>query len=147
MKTLQYKIFINAPREKVWDTMLSDATYRVWTAPFCEGSYYKGDWSEGSNITFLGPNPATGNEGGMLSRIKKNTLHEYVSIEHFGEINEGVEKLYDAEKLAHENYTFLDKDGGTEIQVELTSVPDEYNEMFDESWPKALEVLKTLAEK
>ena len=59
MTTLHYLIFINAPKEKVWDTMLKDETYREWTKPFCEGSYYRGDWSEGSKIIFLGPDPKT----------------------------------------------------------------------------------------
>jgi len=44
-----------------------------------------------------------------------------------------------------ENYTFMAKDGGTEVLVELDT-PDEYAEMFEEMWPKALEILKELAE-
>ena len=47
-------MFINAPRKKVWATMLEDTTYREWTKPFNETSYYEGDWSEGSKILFLG---------------------------------------------------------------------------------------------
>ena len=35
--------------------MLADDTYREWTSAFHPGSYYKGDWSEGSKILFLGP--------------------------------------------------------------------------------------------
>jgi len=147
MKTLHYSIHIHAPKEKVWSTMLEDATYREWTKSFCEGSYYKGDWSQGSKILFLGPDPKTGVEGGMLSRIKENRLYEYVSIEHYGEIHDGAEKPYDEGKVSYENYTFIDKDGGTELLIEMTDVPDEYSAMFDDSWPKSLEVLKGLAER
>jgi hypothetical protein len=91
MQKLNFSIVINAPKEKVWKTMLEDATYRLWTTPFSEGSYYKGDWSKGSKIIFLGPNPETGKEGGMVSRIAENKLYEYISIEHLGIINDGVE--------------------------------------------------------
>ena len=85
MKTTIHKtIHINAPRAKVWDTMLDDATYRQWTASFCPGSYYKGSWQEGSKMLFLGPNPETGVEGGLVSYIKENRLHEFISIEHVG---------------------------------------------------------------
>jgi hypothetical protein len=91
MKKIHFKIDINASKEKVWDTMLEDATYREWTAPFNEGSYYKGDWTKGSEIIFLGPDPETGKEGGMVSRIAENKKYEFISIEHLGIIKDGVE--------------------------------------------------------
>jgi uncharacterized protein YndB with AHSA1/START domain len=39
----QFKITINAPRKKVWETLWGETTYPKWTAPFCEGStgYYR----------------------------------------------------------------------------------------------------------
>lgn len=46
-----------------------------------------------------------------------------------------------------ENYTLHDKDGGTEVSIDLLNLPDEYAGMFNDSWPKALEKLKELAEK
>lgn len=150
MEKIQVKVFIHAPRKKVWDTMLEDATYREWTRPFNEGSYYKGSWDQGSDIRFLGPDPKTGKEGGMISRIKENRLHEFVSIEHLGIIKDGVDDMTSDEVKrwtpAFENYTFLDKDGGTEVVVELDTI-QEYKEMFMQMWPKALQALKELAEK
>ena len=144
MKNLKYSIEIAAPREKVWRTMLEDATYREWTKTFCPGSYYRGDWSEGSKIVFLGPDPQTGKEGGMLSRIKENRLHEYISIEHYGEVVAGEEKPWPDGRVAYENYTFRDHDGGTELVVELIGMPEEYVPMFEDLWPKALAALKAL---
>jgi len=91
MQTIHLTTFINAPRQKVWDTMLQDATYREWTSAFNPGSYYKGNWEEGSRILFLGPNPDGSGEGGMVSRIAKNQPHECISIEHLGVIENGVE--------------------------------------------------------
>ncbi len=144
MKNLKYSIEIEAPREKVWQTMLEDATYRQWTKVFCEGSYYRGDWSEGSKMLFLGPHPETGVEGGMLSRIKESRPPEYISIEHYGEVIAGEEKPWPDGHVAYENYTFREHGDGTELVVELIDVPDEYAPMFEDLWPKSLAALKAL---
>ncbi|KND48891.1 MAG: hypothetical protein AB200_00490 [Parcubacteria bacterium C7867-005] len=150
MQKSHHSIFTNAPREKVWDTMLQDATYREWTKPFHEGSYYVGDWSEGSKILFLGPGPDGGKEGGMVAMVRENKPHEFISIEHIGMVSDGVEDTTSDEVKkwtpAFENYTFTDKDGGTEVLVDV-DINDEYKEMFDVIWPKALQVLKELSEK
>ena len=37
MQKLNFKIDINAPKEKVWSTMLEDKTYREWTDSFSPG--------------------------------------------------------------------------------------------------------------
>lgn len=149
MQKLHFKIDINAPIEKVWDTMLEDKTYRVWTAPFNEGSYYMGDWSKGSKILFLGPNPETGKEGGMVSRIKDNRKHEFISIEHLGMFHDGVEDTTsDAVKSwagSLENYTFKDHNGKTEVLVDM-DINEDYKEMFEGMWPKALQKLKEISE-
>jgi uncharacterized protein YndB with AHSA1/START domain len=150
MNTLNFSILINAPKEKVWNTMLEDATYRQWTKPFNETSYYKGDWSEGSKILFLGTDKEGGVEGGMSSVIAKNIPFKYVSIRHIGMIENGVEKPWGGEGGSFENYTFTEKDAGTQVDIELTNIPDSPKEMADMMnvmWPKALAALKTLAEK
>ncbi len=151
MNKLHFSIVINAPKAKVWNTMLDDATYRVWTEAFHPGSHYVGDWSKGSKILFLGPDPTTGKLGGMVSRIKENRLHEYLSIEHLGMVHDGKEDTTSEAVKAwagvHENYTFKDKAGATEVLVEMDSSGDEFEEMFKDKWPKALQKLKELAEK
>ena len=117
MQKLHFSITINAPKEKVWDTMLGDATYREWTNVFNPGSYFKGDWSEGSKILFLGPDPSDPNgqsEGGMSSRIKTSRKYEFVSIEHLGLVKNDVEDTTSDEVKKwtppFENYTFIAKD-------------------------------------
>lgn len=147
MNTLNFSTFINAPKEKVWNIMLEDVTYRQWTKSFNETSYYEGDWSEGSKILFLGTDKEGKNEGGMFSRIAKNIPFEYVSIQHLGTLENGIEKPWEGEGEGFENYTFIEKDGGTQLDIELTNLPDSYVEPMNEMWPKALNVLKVLAEK
>lgn len=145
-QTLNFTININAPKEKVWDKMLGDVGYRKWTSAFNPTSHFVGDWSVGSKMLFIGSDEKTGKEGGMVSRIAENRMNEYMSVEHLGELKDGVEELWGAEKNAFENYTFVDKDGGTELQVEMTNVPVEWADMFTEMWPASLEILKKICE-
>ena len=148
MEKLKYSIKINAPREKVYKMMLEDESYRKWTEPFCPGSYAETDWKKGSKALFLGPDQE-GKFSGMVSRIEENIPNEYVSIEHLGVVNNGIEDTEsDAVKSwkgAMENYTFRDADGGTEVLIDI-DVDDNYVKMFNEMWPKALQKLKEISE-
>lgn len=150
MKKLHFSTVIDAPKEKVWRTMLDDEPYREWTSAFMPGSYYKGDWSKGSKILFLGPDPETGKEGGMVSRIAENRPYEFISIEHLGIVQDGKEDTTSEAARqwapAFENYTFREKDGATEVLVDMDA-EDEHETMFREMWPKALQKLKELGEK
>ena len=148
MEKLKFSIIINAPREKVWNTMLEDKNYRIWTEEFMPGSYYDGDWNKGSKILFLGPGN-DGKVGGMVSRIKDNRLYEYISIEHLGEVVDGIEDTTSDRVKdwagALENYTFIDKNDKTELIVDM-DINEEFKEMFEGMWPKALQKLKELCE-
>lgn len=149
MQKLHLTIDINAPKEKVWHTMLDDATYRQWTEAFNPGSHYIGDWSKGSKILFIGPNPEGGDEAGMVSRIAENKPYEFLSIEHLGIVKNGVEDSTSDEAKkwapAFENYSFAETDGVTTITIDQ-DIDDEHVEMFTKMWEDALQRLKTLAE-
>lgn len=148
MEKLKFSIVINASTEKVWDTMLEDKLYRIWTEEFAAGSHYVGDWNKGSKILFLGPSN-DGKLGGMVSRIKENKLYKFISIEHLGEVLDGIEDTTSDRVKdwagALENYTFIDKNGNTELVVDL-NINDEFKEMFEGMWPKALQKLKSICE-
>ena len=148
MQTLHFSITIKAPVEKVWHAMLDDKTYRAWTAEFHAGSYFIGDWSKGTKMLFLGPNE-TGGTGGMVSTIKENKQYEFISIEHLGFVENGKEDTTsDAVKSwqgVHENYTFKQVGNATEVLVDIDTA-DEFKEMFEGMWPKALATLKKIAE-
>ena len=145
MQRKAFKTTIVAPKEKVWNVLWNDETYRQWTTPFSEGSYAETDWKEGSKVLFLGPN---GN--GMVSRINKNDTPNFMSIEHLGYVIKGVEDTTSEEvskwKGALENYTLKAMEGKTLLLVE-TDIVEEYLEMFVEAWPKALQKVKVLSEK
>lgn len=145
MKTLEFDVTINAPRARVWDTMLGPVTYKAWTSAFCEGSYYEGSWDEGAGIRFLAPSG-----DGMVSEIAENRPHEFVSIRHLGMIENGVEDRT-SEKVrswtpAYENYRFSDVPGGCRVSVTLDTAP-EWEQYMRDSFPKALALLKELCER
>lgn len=140
----QFKITIDASAEKVWNALWEHKNYEDWSAAFCEGSHVKGDWSKGSKILFL-----DGEGRGMVSTVKENIPNAFMSFEHVGEVADGVEDT-ESEKVkswagALENYTLKEANGKTELTID-TDISDEYAEMFEGMWPKALARLKSLAE-
>ncbi|MCR9226815.1 MAG: SRPBCC domain-containing protein [Flavobacteriaceae bacterium] len=142
----KFKIIIKATPEKVWQVLWNDSTYRKWTTVFAEGSFAETDWQEGSKALFLGPDRG----GGMVSRIKRNIPNERMTIEHLGVVKGGVESFESKEAKqwagAIEEYTLKSVDEGTLLRVEMETIED-YKSFFQETWPKALEKVKELAEK
>lgn len=144
MKKLHFSIDIKAPKEKVWDKMISETSYREWTSVFAEGSSFKGSWHKGAKILFV-----DSNNSGMVAEIAENKLHQFISIRHLGEIDHGVEDTT-SEKVkawapAYENYTFTEKDSVTTVTIEIDSA-DEWAGMMSDMWPKALLKLKAISE-
>jgi hypothetical protein len=86
----------------------------------------------------------------MVSRIAEHKPYEYISIEHLGIVHNGVEDTTSDEARkwapAFENYSFKEKDGATEVLVDL-DVDEKEAEMFNKMWPAALQKLKEIAEK
>ncbi len=152
MKKLHYSIIINAPREKVYETMLADASYREWTSAFGMGDgHYEGDWSEGSIMRFIGSDPTNPeNQSGMICRVAKNTPNEFVSLESIGQIQNGVDDTTSDQVKgwlgALEEYTFTDVDGGTELRIDQDT-DDAFVEEFSKMWPKGLAKLKEICER
>lgn len=145
MKRIHFSEFIRASRQKVWETMLADSTYRDWTSAFAEGSYYEGSWEQGKEIRFSSPEG-----GGMVATIAVNRPHEHLSIKHIGVITKEGAIDTESESVkkwapAFENYRLIEKDGGTEVQIEMDSTAD-FECFMNDTWPKALTRLKVIAE-
>jgi uncharacterized protein YndB with AHSA1/START domain len=145
MQKINFSTTINAPKEKVWQTLWDDSSYRKWTSAFSEGSYAETDnWKEGTEVKFLDPNGC-----GMVSRIATNRENEFMSFEHLGEVKDGViDKDSDKVKQwagAKENYTLKEASGVTILDIEMDTA-EEYKDMFSQMWPKALLNIKELSE-
>jgi hypothetical protein len=144
MEKLHFTIHINASKEKVWDCLWQDKNYRKWTSAFHEGSYAVSDWKEGSQILFLSP------EGeGMYSTIDKLVPNEFMAFKHHGMVKEGKEQPLDEQTKqwtgAMETYTLKENNNQTELIVDM-DIMEEYKESFEKAFPKALEIVKELAE-
>ena len=145
MEKLNFSIDINAPKEKVWKVLWDDSSYRKWTSVFMEGSCVETDnWKEGSKVLFL-----DGKGSGMVSKVAVNKPNEYMSFEHLGEVKDGVEDT-SSEKVkgwsgSKENYTLKDAGGKTELTVDM-DITEDFKEMFQNIWPKAMEQIKVLSE-
>jgi hypothetical protein len=146
MEKINFSATINAPREKVWKTLWEEDNYRNWTAVFAEGSTVETEnWKEGSKVLFL-----DGKGSGMVSKVAANKPNEYMSFEHLGIVQDGVEDT-SSEKVkdwagAHENYTLKGTNGKTELIVDM-DINDEYKDYFLKTWPQAMKKIKELAEK
>lgn len=147
MEKLTFNTSINATAAKVWQVLWQDRTYRQWTAAFHAGSYAVSDWKEGSKIQFLGPEG-----GGMHSVIEKLVPNEYMAFKHLGEVKNFEEQPNDeASKAwagAMETYTLKEENGVTNLDVSV-DIAEDFNmvEYFKAAFPKALAVVKEVAEK
>lgn len=148
MEKKHYEVAIAAPADKVFDTMLAKPTYEQWTALFNPSSTYEGSWQKGSKILFIGISE-DGTKGGMVAEVEEHIPNEFVSIRHYGLLENGQE-VTDGPKVkdwagAHENYRFEEKGNQTLLKIDVDT-NTEWAEYFDNTWPKALAKLKEICE-
>ena len=139
MSKLKFSIDVKAPKEKVWETLWNDSTYRQWTTPFIEGSYAESDWQEGSKILFLSPKGE-----GMFGVIDKKIPYKQMTFKHLGEIKNGAEETKEWQG-ALESYHLEERNGATQLNVEMDATPD-FEGFLNNAFPKALQVVKEIAE-
>lgn len=143
-KKINFSIDIAAPKEKVWDVLWQDKTYRMWTKVFNEESHAVSDWKEGSAIQFL-----DGNGNGMSSRIAVMKPNDFISFEHLGIIKNGIEQPQDEQTKSwsgsKEEYTLKGQGDQTTLEVSLDS-DNEFAGYFSKTFPVALQKVKELSE-
>jgi uncharacterized protein YndB with AHSA1/START domain len=144
MKTITKSIFINAPKSKVWEVLISDDYTRQWYAVFSPGSQAETNWQVGSKAIFTDDSG-----GGMVTRIIENKPEEMLSLQYIGIVKDGKEDLTSPEAAKYaggkESYSLFDSNNGTQLDISS----DMSEEMFDSmsaKWDKALEKVKQLAE-
>lgn len=145
IEKLHFSININATKEKVWNTLWDKESYKLWTAPFGEGSYYKGDIALNSRVHFLMPNG-----DGMYSDIMFYKEYSLVVFRHVGGIRSCEEQEIDDESRhwtgCFEVYRLVEINANTtELEVEV-DVTDAHIEFMKKRFPMALEKVKELSE-
>jgi len=151
MEKIHFSVSIEAPVEKVYETMLGlrdKSTYEQWTYLFNPTSSFEGSWDKGSKMMFIGID-SNGEKGGMISEIAENIPNKFVSIRHYGMLEAGKEitegPKVEAWANSYENYKFEEKDGFVTVRVELDTVAD-FVEYMNDKYPKALARLKEICE-
>ncbi len=148
MEKIKFETTINAPVEKVYSTMLADATYRQWTAEFNPSSFYEGKWETGEKMLFVGISKE-GKKEGMVSRIKEAAANKYVGIEHLGILQDEKDvtsgPAVEGWAGAMEEYFFTATNEQTLLQVQMDANED-FKAYFESTWPKALNKLKQICE-
>lgn len=144
MKTLEFTIEINAPKEKIWKLLWDDITYRDWVSVFCEGSYAKSNWNEGDSIYFLSQDGR-----GMNSIIDKKIENQYMAFKHISEMKDfepqPVDEAASEWSGGMEIYELIPNQSSVTLKV-LMDTLEKYIEYFETTFPKALERVKELSE-
>ncbi len=142
MKEMRFPIEIHATKEKVWDILWQDKTFRQWAGLIDEGTYMVGEMKEGSEIQFI-----SGNGYGVTSLVEKLIPGESLVLRHEADTKEEGKELREKEWTGgKETYSLSEIAGATTLTVTF-DVPEDMEEYFETNFPKALERIKVLAEK
>jgi uncharacterized protein YndB with AHSA1/START domain len=145
MKKITFSIDIKAPKEKVWYSLWDEENYENWTSVFSEGSFAISDWNEGSKIYFLG----SGGGGGMNSIINIKKPFDTMSFKHITEIKDFKEVPLTEESESwsgsEERYDLTENNGITTVTGTL-DVVEQFEGFFNDTFPKAMQKLKEIAE-
>src|SRR5687768_7542574 len=143
MQKQQFSIEIKAPRERVWNTLWEDKTFRDWGNIIDEGQYMVGEIKEGNEVQFI----SSVSGYGVTSLIEKLVLNEFVSFRQIADTKDSGEREREKEWTGGvESYSLSENDGVTTLTVAI-DVPPGQEETFKVRFPKALERVKMLAEK
>jgi uncharacterized protein YndB with AHSA1/START domain len=145
MKQLKFSIQINAPKKKVWDTMLQPETYKKWVNVSWPGSYNEGKWATGEKMKFISPG-----QGGTLASLEEVKPYDNIFARHIAVLNPDLseDRTSDIAKGwigITEQYTFKEEAGKTTLTI-LANTPPAWESMFNDGWPGALKALKELCE-
>ena len=143
MKKQHFSIKIKAPKEKVWQTLWQDKTFRDWGNIIDEGQYMVGEMKKGSEVQFI----SSVSGFGVTSVIEKLILHEYIAFRQIADTMDSGKQERDKEWTGGtESYELIEKNNITNLTVKI-DVPPGQEETFKVKFPKALERVKILAEK
>lgn len=142
MKEMQFSTEIHAPKEKVWETLWQDETFRQWASIIDPGTYMVGELKEGSEVQFI----SAENGYGVTSLVEKVVANDFLLLRHHADTQDsGERERADEWSGGTESYRLAEKDDTTTLTVAF-DVPPELEEYFTVNYPKALEQVKILAE-
>ena len=142
MKEMQFTLEIHASRERVWDTLWQDETFREWAGIIDPGTHMIGDLIEGNEVQYI-----SGNGYGVTSLVEKLMPGEFLLLRHSADTQEnGAQERKNEWTGGKESYSLSEKAGTTTLTAAF-DVPPEMEEYFKTSYPRALKQVKVLAER
>lgn len=142
MKEMQFKIEINAPRKKVWQTLWQDESLRDWSGIVDPGTYMVGELKQGATVQF---NSAEGY--GVTSLVAELVPGEFILFKHQADTQDsGKNNRDDQWTGGQESYKLTENNGVTVLEMSL-DVPPELEKIMSASYPKALGRVKELSER
>lgn len=139
---MKFLIKIHATKEKVWDTLWQDETFREWASIIDPETYMIGELKEGNELQFI----SSASGYGVTSLVEKLTPGEFLLLRHRADTkDDGKQNRENEWTGGEESYRLTEKDGATLLNITF-DVPPELEEYFKVNYPKALERVKILAE-
>lgn len=138
---LKFSIDIPTEKDKIWQALWGDESYRSWAGVFYEGSYaISNQWEEGSTVLFLAPD-----KSGIYSIIGTHVPNEIMAFKHIGNVVNGEEQALDEESKkwtgTKEIYPLIKKANSNTLKVEI-DILGEHLDFMKSKLPKALEKIK-----
>ena len=138
----EFSIEIHAPKERVWETLWNDRTFRDWANLIDEGMYMKGELIEGEEVQFI-----SGLNGyGVTSMVEKLEPYSFVLLRMLVDTKESGEALREEEWTGGSESYALNEEGEVTTLTLTTDVPPTQEVTMRERLPKALARVKELAE-
>ena len=142
MKELQFSIDIQATNDVVWDTLWQDETFREWASIIDPETYMVGELKEGNEVQFISAHGGYG----VTSLVEALIPNEFLLLRHSADTQASGTREREKEWTGgKEAYSLKENDGITTLTVTF-DVPEEMESMFKDSYPRALERIKQLAE-
>lgn len=142
MKELQFLIKIQSSKERVWETLWRDETFRDWANLIDPGTHMVGELKVGNEVQSI-----SGNGYGVTSLVEKLVPGELLLLKHRADTQDSGTRERGKEWTGgEEQYSLAETDGVTTLTAAF-DVPPELEEYFQVNYPKALERVKVLAER
>jgi len=142
MREIRYSVEIHTTRENVWATLWDDKTLREWASIIDPETYMVGELKEGNEVQFISAHGGYG----VTSLVEAMIVNEFVLLRHQADTQKnGTVQREKQWTGGHESYVLVEKDGITRLSVTF-DMPLELEETFNETYPKALNRIKELAE-
>lgn len=139
MKLLEFTTQISATPEKVWNVLFTQDYYGKWSSAMNSGTYFEGNWEEGSIMKFLDQK-----NNGMYNLVEINKENQLLRMKHLGWIIDG-ELSPQGWEDSTVTYILEPNDNGTLLKAEVNSL-DEFIEFFNTKYPQNFELIKNLSE-